>query len=304
MGIPEDAKKASIPLPKVGNLIERDLEHPRKDKWELTRYKFRIYPDIPHYGFLLKMLPDLFPNILAEKIDRPDKFKDALKGNKFAWFKTVINLDFPKDEIPPPIIPDTYKDNGKHKEAFAKTIQPLIVGLGEAFPYETGITLDFLTGLPIIPGSALKGIARRAAIMKLSGKTDLLPYGEEYTKVAQEYDQHEKIVQVFGTQDQKGKVIFMDAYPVEWPNGLFRVDVMNPHYGPYYKSKGKKPPGDWYNPVPVFYLTVNEGVKYRFIIAGKDSELLCLAKKWLEFALEHIGVGAKGSQGYGIFEIS
>jgi len=196
----------------------------------------------------------------------------------------------------------------------AATTQPLIIGLGEPSPYETGITLDFLTGLPIIPGSAVKGITRRAAIMLLSGNTDVLPYGEEFEELAKEYDQHEHIVEIFGTQDRKGKVIFMDAYPVSWenaPNGkLFRVDIMNPHYGPYYstggwdKKEGKPvPPADWYDPNPIFYLTVNERVTYRFILASRDKNLLDTAYKWLKFALENIGVGAKGNQGYGVFEV-
>ena len=186
----------------------------------------------------------------------------------------------------------------------AKTAQPLIIGLGEPSPYETGITLDFLTGLPIVPGSALKGIARRAAIMKLSGKTDVLPYGEEFEELAKVYDQHEQIVEIFGTQDQKGKVIFMDAYPIEWPNRLFRVDIMNPHYGPYYRNPSKEnPPADWYEPKPIPYLTVNTNVTYRFILASRDSDLLGKAKEWLKFALESIGVGAKGNQGYGVFQL-
>jgi len=198
-------------------------------------------------------------------------------------------------------LPDTYSAT----TITATTTQPLIIGLGEPSPYETGITLDFLTGLPIIPGSALKGIARRAAIMILSGDTDVLPYGEEFEKLAKEYDQDERVVEIFGTQDRKGKVIFMDAYPVEWKNGLFRVDIMNPHYGPYYESEGKEPPADWYNPVPVPYLTVNTDVKYLFVLASKkeNSDLLNTAVEWLKFALKNIGVGAKGNQGYGVFEV-
>ena len=78
---------------------------------------------------------------------------------------------------------------------------------------------------------------------------------------------------------------------------------MNPHYGPYYETKGKEPPADWYNPVPIPYLTVNTGVRYRFVIASRNKNLLSKAVEWLAFALTIIGVGAKGSQGYGVFKI-
>ena len=100
----------------------------------------------------------------------------------------------------------------------------------------------------------------------------------------------------------------MDTYPVDWENAsdgkLFRVDIMNPHYGPYYRNPSKEnPPADWYEPKPISYLTVNTDVKYRFVLASKDSGLLETASKWLKFALENIGVGAKGNQGYGVFEV-
>ena len=307
MGIPYEAKKALIPLPKF-NIVERKLNRPKPEKWELKGYNFKYSLDSPNFGILFKILPDIlatnddfFPDIQPR--EKPDKLRDSLKNYKLSWLKTIRTKHVTKSEVPSPVIPDIFKNESRNKMFKAMTTQPLIVGLGEASPYETGITLDFLTGLPIIPGSALKGITRRAAIMKLSGKTDLLPYGGEFAEVAKEYERHERMIQVFGTQDQKGKVIFMDAYPIEWPNGLFRVDIMNPHYGPYYESKGNNPPGDWYNPVPVPYLTVNIGVTYRFILLSQNGDLLKKAYEWFEFALENIGVGAKGNQGYGVFKI-
>lgn len=41
----------------------------------------------------------------------------------------------------------------------------MVVGLGSTHIYETGIILDFLTGIPYIPGSALKGITRNAYVL-------------------------------------------------------------------------------------------------------------------------------------------
>ena len=128
-----------------------------------------------------------------------------------------------------------------------------------------------------------------------------------FQKLAIEYEEHEYVVKAFGTQDKKGKVIFMDAYPFNWSEDqnkrLFRIDIMNPHYGPYYKTKGEEPPADWYTPVPILYLAVNTGVRYRFVIASRNKNLLSKAVEWLAFALTIIGVGAKGSQGYGVFEL-
>lgn len=46
----------------------------------------------------------------------------------------------------------------------------MIIGLGGKGPLEIGITLDYITGLPIIPGSALKGLARTYALYEIAAK--------------------------------------------------------------------------------------------------------------------------------------
>jgi CRISPR-associated protein Cmr6 len=50
----------------------------------------------------------------------------------------------------------------------AKPVWRFVVGLGAAHVLETGIALHRLFGLPIIPGSALKGAARTWALLKLA----------------------------------------------------------------------------------------------------------------------------------------
>ena len=327
-------KDAFIPLPGMGNFLLRKLIK-RKGKWKLQDYYFPRDMNIkaPNFGLLHNLLPDNFvpENLSPNDSKERENFEKALNSNKFKWLNLILRYQPSGEFVPENYIPNYYVA----EKIKAQTIQPLIIGLGEVSTYETGITLDFLTGLPIIPGSALKGITRRAAVLELacdnkdqlkkefkeefgfelqcSDNTqyaDLLPYGKEFDFVAQKIEDDlkpDEFVKVFGTQDQKGNVIFMDAYPVDWSEmpdkKLFRIDVMNPHYGPYYESPDKNPPADWYNPVPVFYLTVNKDVEYRFIIASKDKGLLRTEKEWFEFALENIGVGAKGNQGYGVFKI-
>jgi len=328
MDISPELLRPFIPVKGVSDLIKRKLNHPKKNQWELAGYELSEEIKEPNFTLLYRLLPDNYVADISSELfkgENPNKFNKALESNKNAWLHSIIEK-FQPPAIQPIILPSGYKKT----KLTATTAQPLIVGLGEPSPYETGITLDFLTGLPIIPGSAVKGITRRAAILKLAWKNrcqfgkefkekfgfelqsienaeyaDLFPYGDEFDFVAQKIENElrpNKFVEVFGTQELKGQVIFMDAYPIRWSKGLFRVDVMNPHYGPYYESKGGQPPADWYNPVPVVYLTVNTGVEYRFVLASKDEELLPKAVEWLKFALENIGVGAKGSQGYGVLE--
>ncbi len=54
-------------------------------------------------------------------------------------------------------------------QTFTRQLQGrLIVGLGGKGVLETGITLHYITGLPIIPGSALKGLCRAYALLTLA----------------------------------------------------------------------------------------------------------------------------------------
>lgn len=50
------------------------------------------------------------------------------------------------------------------------TASPLIVGLGAGHVLETAITLDRNTGAPLIPGSALKGLARTVGLISVAEK--------------------------------------------------------------------------------------------------------------------------------------
>jgi CRISPR-associated protein Cmr6 len=59
------------------------------------------------------------------------------------------------------------------KRFSAKLQSRLIVGLGGKGPLEFGLTVQFVTGLPIIPGSAVKGIARSYALLSLAEELDI-----------------------------------------------------------------------------------------------------------------------------------
>jgi CRISPR-associated protein Cmr6 len=169
----------------------------------------------------------------------------------------------------------------------AKPVWRFVVGLGAAHVLETGITLHRLFGLPIIPGSALKGAAKAYAQL-VEGRTDDDP----------------ELVAVFGTTEQAGSVIFFDAIPLEVPK--FQLDIMNPHYPNYYRKPEKNPPADWESPNPVFFLTVTE-TPYRFAIAARSEQgnrLLDFAEKWLKGALAELGIGAKTSADYGFWDVS
>jgi len=168
------------------------------------------------------------------------------------------------------------------KRIRAQPIWRFVIGLGAAHVLETGITLHRIFGLPIIPGSALKGAAKAYAQL-VEGKPD----------------DDSQLVAIFGTAEQTGSVIFLDAIPLQPPK--FQLDIMNPHYPNYYRTPEKNLPADWESPNPVFFLTVSK-TPYRFAIAsrsGQGNHLLDLAEKWLKEALKELGIGAKTSADYG-----
>src|SRR5262249_47763155 len=100
-----------------------------------------------------------------------------------------------------------------------------------------------------------------------------------------------------------GAVVFHDAWPDAWPRLL--PDILNNHHVGYYQ-KGE-PPGDWDNPVPVYFLAVPAGQTFTFALSKRRDdvadELLDLCREWLVGGLTHLGAGAKTATGYGAFKV-
>lgn len=185
----------------------------------------------------------------------------------------------------------------------------LLINLGAASVYETSLLFHRNYSIPYIPGSAVKGITRHWAIQKFaknSGKSpedidSALSKGEDLG-ISVDSISFVDLIEIFGAQDKKGKVIFFDALPILKQNKAFIVlDVMNVHYKRYYE--GKETPGDWHNPTPVFFLAVERGTRFRFSLASKDGKIIDKTVRLLEEALKNIGIGAKTSAGYGYFEV-
>lgn len=158
----------------------------------------------------------------------------------------------------------------------------IIVGLGQESVREVSMTLHWIYGIPYIPGQAIKGVVSNWIISE-GGKRD------------------ENFKSVFGDEDNKGKVIFLDSYPVNSGFGVKR-DIMNPHYTDYY-TKGQFPT-DWQNPNPIFFLTLERVVFNIYLIyLEKDIRNSKIAGKtleeWMAEAFKYGGIGAKTSLGYG-----
>ena len=170
----------------------------------------------------------------------------------------------------------------------AKVDWRLIVGLGSEHVQETNMTLHHIYGIPYIPGSAVKGVLRHWWLEK--------DFSDKNGKISEEKALKNSVfLSIFGSQEQRGEVQFLDAYPKKVQ---FAIDIMNPHFGEYYS--GTKPPTDNQNPVPINFLTV-EKTTFRFVFLAKDQTHLAELKSRFQEALEIKGVGAKTAVGYGYF---
>lgn len=174
----------------------------------------------------------------------------------------------------------------------------LVVGLGQKGPLEVGFTFHRLYGIAMIPGSALKGLARAYAYL-VEGRDEA---DADFRAV---FGQAPKAGQDQG-QAEAGSAIFFDAIPLIGPE--LDLDVMNPHYPDYYQ--GNAPPADWQSPVLIYFLALKRGIRFAFAVGWRkpmDAEglrLRSLAVQWLQKGLQELGAGAKTSAGYGYFIIS
>lgn len=195
----------------------------------------------------------------------------------------------------------------------------LVLGLGHHSVYETSMTLHHIYGIPYLPASSIKGIARSWTIQarfftQLSEeKQNDLEAGKEAEKLAL---QDKGFCDVFGCGDEsvykearQGKVIFFDAFPMSEPR--IEVDIMNPHYPDYYKEGSKIAPTDDQSPIPIYFLTVSrqavdkQPLGFRIMTGIQDTQhvsLLETTQNWLQQALTQRGIGAKTAVGYGLMK--
>lgn len=165
----------------------------------------------------------------------------------------------------------------------------LVVGLGEESVLEVGIHLDHTWGVPVIPGSALKGLAAAAAHQLV--EDDAWRKGRDGERAG------ESFATLFGSTDEQGKVAFLDAWwkPVDGEKPV-HLDVMTVHHADYYQGKKGATPSDTDSPNPVSFLSTTG----TFALAVEGPPEWCQAAlELLRHGLERLGVGAKTNGGYG-----
>ncbi|HEY6786380.1 MAG TPA: type III-B CRISPR module RAMP protein Cmr6 [Trebonia sp.] len=170
----------------------------------------------------------------------------------------------------------------------------LVVGLGnKANPHEIGLALHGTYGWPVIPGSALKGLAAAWASSPESGADP-----GDVRRVFGGPRPGERITKAMPAA--RGTVRFLDAIPDGEPASVV-IDVMTPHVKPYYDRLAAGadflPPAEYHNPVPLAFLTVRGG--FAVDLYGSSDKDVEHAAEWLIAAGDELGAGAKTAAGYG-----
>ena len=177
--------------------------------------------------------------------------------------------------------------------AEATTLGRMVVGLGAESILETSITLHRTYGMPIIPGSALKGLAAAAAHRHLEDSS--------WHKIRKDGTMGPSHRALFGDTESSGYVTFHDALWIPDGDRLpLDLDVMTVHHPDYYQGQSS-PPADWDNPNPVAFLSAHG----RFLLAlTGPEEWSRAALEILTEALEQDGIGAKTAAGYGRMKVA
>ncbi|HLI49721.1 MAG TPA: type III-B CRISPR module RAMP protein Cmr6 [Chthonomonas sp.] len=177
---------------------------------------------------------------------------------------------------------------GQKLEITLRFETPLAIGLGNESPIEVGFTFHHTYGMPIVPGSALKGLCHRVArrVASLS---------------------KEQCQDLFGDTSIASAFVFHDAWYD--PNSVggypFHRDVVTTHHPAYYQTQESKWPTDFDDPVPVPFLVVRPGACFYFLfeMPSASPQWAAFVESLLKWGGENLGIGAKTNAGYGRFEV-
>lgn len=219
---------------------------------------------------------------------KDDKHKDARNrlwdaiSDAIVQMSTIYKLAYEKN-LTSVISPN--------EDGIFKTDGHMVIGLGSENVLETGLSLQHTYGTPLIPGSALKGLASHYCDHVWGASDPRFNVGADY---------HETI---FGTSEDSGHIIFYDAWiaPESLVDSL-KQDVMTPHHSDYYSKKDDTAPTDFDDPIPITFLSVvgSFHISVSCDVQNSDGERWTkLAFKILTEALREWGIGGKTNAGYG-----
>ncbi|MGC8988954.1 MAG: type III-B CRISPR module RAMP protein Cmr6 [Verrucomicrobiia bacterium] len=182
----------------------------------------------------------------------------------------------------------------------------LLIHLARASVLENvGLYCDRTTGLPQIPGTALKGLLSTWACWanhfnpadgSFTGFKDASTLRRNFIAPEARLAQ-----QILGDNsadgsEHAGDVFFIGGFPLTPPR--LGLDIVNPHSEPDGKTKTRLTPNT--------FLCIEPGTTWRFAFyvrtgAPNPDELVATTRQWITEVLTQFGIGAKTAAGYGRF---
>ncbi len=217
-----------------------------------------------------------------------------------------------------------FLDHQSDTFALTTTYPGLLIGSGYAHEtgeldgeFKLGFFFDHTTGLPVLPGSTVKGILR-SAFEKEGFLQWIWQALEADNKPTVQSDDWEKLKsEIFENTsgDKKNACknwdVFYHAYPEKSihpaiQNKMAGIFLANDFITPHKNRAGKNQLDPFANPVPLQFLKVLPAVTFRFQFDVKDSLAIPGFLKKHKMALfqsilQTIGAGAKTNVGYGQF---
>ena len=179
----------------------------------------------------------------------------------------------------------------------------LLLHLGRASVHENvGLYCDRTTGLPMIPGSAVKGVLSTWACWEGNETALYAPNAQGEITLEEGRSRFNALAKrIFGDNSSTGstdagEIVFLGAFPKKAP--VLGLDIVTPHTD----ARGADRP-----PIPSPFLAVEPGPTWHFAFLAKPrggqdpNSLLETVHRWLTEALEQSGIGAKTAAGYGRF---
>ena len=206
----------------------------------------------------------------------------------------------------------------------------LLIGHGNASPTEVGLTLHRTWGVPMIPGSSLKGLL--AHYLETAYGPDGTESTEEEKNLRKPYggpaskdgvgEFYKWLFGAAGTEDkpdeaERGHLVIYDALWVPG-NETQRIplarDILTVHQKDYYRTTApEKYPNDYDDPNPVSFISVGPGARFMmsFMLIWTEKDrtyyaeretIIKRVERYLDEALGQWGIGGKTSSGYGRME--
>lgn len=198
----------------------------------------------------------------------------------------------------------------------------MAIGLGNKHPLENGLLWHPTLGVPYFQGSTVKGMVKALMeawgadpqlINRWFGSINLLTSPNQTGDKLPPTYKH-----TFGesldlatkkklNEQNTGVFIFLDAVPVKFVT--LKTSIITPHYGEWYQNgdKDDTQPGDWYSPMPIDFLTVEDASMQFAVIPRLEADIQSYEMEQVSnviaLALEYMGIGAKTATGYGRMQV-